>query len=257
MDQDQRRGFLIESFLSEREDLCGIAVPEDAASQRELLRGLMNVRKPGLPSEDVLEVQDSYLRMRLEERETTKFRQLEAVRPHLYLWKGDITTLECDAIVNAANSGMTGCWSPNHSCIDNCIHTFAGVQLRWECDRIMRAQGHPEPTGRAKITPAYNLPCKHVIHTVGPIVDGWLTDEHRALLASSYRSCYELAKEHGLRSMAYCCVSTGVFGFPQEEAARIAIGTVDALRKADSDPLDVVFNVFTDADLRIYSRLLS
>lgn len=256
MNQAERRRFLINAFLEERSDLGNVAVPADAEGQRRLLRGLMNVRQPGLPAADVLKVQNEYLQERIAENGIVKLADLQPVLPHIFLWQGDITTLECDAIVNAANSQMTGCWAPNHICIDNCIHTFAGVQLRWECAQIMARQGFPEPTGSAKITAAYNLPCKHVIHTVGPIANGRPTKKHRAQLASSYRNCYGLAKESGLKSIAFCCISTGVFGFPQQEAAEIAVETVQGLLATDHDPLDVVFNVFLDEDRNIYLRLL-
>ena len=256
MNQAERRQFLIREFLKERPDGDGFRIPPDTVEQQRLLRGLMNVRQPGLPESDVLRVQDKYLQGRIAQMGITSLGDLSSVAPHLYLWQGDIATLACDAIVNAANSQMTGCWAPNHICIDNCIHTFAGVQLRWECAQLMQRQGFPEPTGSAKITKAYNLPCKHVIHTVGPIANGRPTDEHRRQLASSYRSCYNLAKKSGLHSLAFCCISTGVFGFPQEEAARIALDTVCGLMAEDSNPLDVVFNVFLDEDLRIYSQLL-
>ena len=172
----------------------------------------------------------------------------------IYLWKGDITTLKCGAIVNAANSGMTGCWQPCHSCIDNCIHTFAGVRLRYNCAQLMKAQGHEEPIGNAKITPSYNLPCDYIIHTVGPIVQGTLTDRHCQFLQSCYHSCLELAVQNEIKSIAFCCISTGVFGFPQNEAAEIAVDTVRAFRKSHN--IEVIFNVFTEKDYEIYSRLL-
>lgn len=257
MNQAERRMFLIISFLEERPELKDVVIPRDSIAQKHLLRGLMNVRQPGLPSQEVLRVQDEYLQQRITEEGITYFEDLVPVQPHIYLWQGDITTLACDAIVNAANSQMTGCWAPNHICIDNCIHTFAGVQLRCECAELMQKQGFLEPTGSAKITAAYNLPCRYVIHTVGPIVNGKLTEEHRAQLASNYRSCYCLAKEKGLQSLAFCCISTGVFGFPQEEAAKIAIGTVKELIENDNNPLDVIFNVFLDRDLELYAQLLA
>ena len=253
------RIFLIEAFLDERPDMRGIKIPSDEEQQRRLLRGLMNTRQSGLPSEEVLAAQDEYLQLRIAENGITHLVDLSPIsadEPHIYIWRGDITTLECDAIVNAANSNMTGCWGANHICIDNCIHTFAGIQLRWECARIIEHQGFPEPTGHAKITDAYNLPAKRVIHTVGPIANGAPTNEHCQQLASCYRACYELAKENGLQSIAYCSISTGVFGFPQKEAANIAIKTVRALQAADATPLDVIFNVFSAKDEAIYRELV-
>lgn len=260
MNEAEERRYLIDAFASERPELAGLRVPASADEQRSLLRALMNTRQPGLPSPDALAVQDSYLQKRLAEKGVTHLADLTPLAPHTYLWQGDITTLAVDAIVNAANSGMTGCWAPGHTCIDNCIHTFAGVQLREECARLMERQGHEEPTGEAKVTGAYNLPCRHVIHTVGPIAQGRPTPHHRAQLASCYISCYMAAREAGDRSIAFCCISTGLFGFPADEAAAIATSTVAALQ-ADDDaagrtPLDVVFNIFLDSDWELYQELL-
>jgi O-acetyl-ADP-ribose deacetylase (regulator of RNase III) len=181
----------------------------------------MNVRPPRRISGEFLRVQDEYLSEETAEKGITALADLTPVLPDLYLWQGDITSLRCGAIVNAANSGMTGCYQPCHNCIDNCIHTYAGIQLRLACDELMRAQGHAEPTGQAKITPAFNLPCDWVIHTVGPIVEGPLAERHEALLASCYRACLELADEKQIDSIAFCCISTGVFMFPNERAARL------------------------------------
>ncbi len=252
MTQGERRVFLIEALLSEAGYRNGI--PEDAFEQKRLLRGLFNVRPPMPASAEFLAVQDAYLQEATCEKGVTALSDLTPVKPHLYLWRGDITTLAVDAIVNAANSALLGCFSPNHGCIDNAIHTFSGVQLRLACDAIMRAQGHPEPTGGAKLTPGFNLPAKYVLHTVGPIVSGPLTQRHRAQLASCYESCLRLAEENGLKSVAFCCISTGVFGFPQNEAPKIAVDTVTAFQK--DCPIDVVFNVFKEADLRLYQALL-
>lgn len=252
MTQDERRVWLIRALLDEQGYRS--EVPQDVWEQKRLLRGLMNVRPPKAVSEEFLAVQDAYLREAIREKGVTKLSDLTASRPHQYLWQGDITTLAIDAIVNAANSALLGCFSPNHGCIDNAIHTYAGVQLRLACDRIMRAQGHEEPTGGAKITPGFNLPAKYVLHTVGPIVSGRLAERHCKELASCYESCLKLAAEHGLTSVAFCCISTGVFGFPQREAAKIAVETVAAFQK--ERPIDVVFNVFKEADLHIYQALL-
>ena len=246
--------FLIQYLLSERKDMRHIAIPADETGQFQLYRGLVNLRPAGLPDQAYLDAEDAFLREMTAQKGITDIDTLTPVEDGIYLWQGDITTLRCGAIVNAANSGMTGCWHPCHSCIDNCIHTFAGVRLRYECDRLMQTQGHEEPTGRAKQTAAYNLPCDHVIHTVGPIVDGRLTAEHCRLLESCYRSCLELAVRHGIESIAFCCISTGVFGFPQKEAAEIAVRTVREFRKTHQ--IRVVFNVFRDDDRAIYEKLL-
>ena len=256
MAQSQRREYLIGYLLQERPEYAGLLIPMGEEEQRRLLRSLMNLRPPAPISGEFLRVQDEYLRERLKERGVTKIGDLVPVRPGLYLWHGDITTLGVDAIVNAANSGMTGCYVPCHSCIDNAIHTFAGVQLRLECAEIIRKQGHEEETGHAKITGGYNLPCRYVLHTVGPIVHGALTKEHEQQLASCYRSCLDLAWENHCRSLAFCCISTGEFHFPNRRAAEIAVETVKAWQARHTGELEVVFNVFKDSDREIYEKLL-
>ena len=245
--------FLINYLLSERNE--EIEIPEDENSKFRLYRSIVNTRPAIKASEEFLRAEDEFLTEFIKNKGITNFENLTAIKDRIYLWKGDITTLKCGTIVNAANSGMTGCWQPCHSCIDNCIHTFAGVRLRYKCNEIMQAQGHEESTGRAKITPAYNLPCDYVIHTVGPIVWGTLTEEHCNLLESCYKSCLELAVKNKIKSIAFCCISTGVFGFPQERAAEIAVQTVRNFLK-DHD-IEVIFNVFTEKDDEIYRRILS
>lgn len=211
---------------------------------------------PKRTGKDFLAVQDEYLQEELAQKGVTDFADLTPIADGLYLRQGDITTLRCDAIVNAANSGMTGCYVPCHGCIDNCIHTYAGVQLRQECASIMREQGREEEPGGAKITGAYNLPCKYILHTVGPVVAGPPTEQEEALLASCYRSCLELAAENGLKSIAFCCISTGVFHFPNQDAAEIAVKTVTDFLQTPSSIQRVIFNVFKDADKQIYRGLL-
>ena len=257
MNQRERRQFLIQSLLRERPEYRKMGIPADEDEQRQLLRGLMNVRAPQRICADFLQVQDDYLQDETAAKGITDLADLTPVQPGLYLWQGDITALRCDAIVNAANSGMTGCYVPNHRCIDNCIHTFAGVQLRLYCEEMMEAQGHTEPTGQAKITPAYNLPCRYVLHTVGPIVGGHLTETHCRQLADCYRSCLSLAAENGLKSVAFCCISTGEFHFPNEKAAEIAVATVkEFLAQKETSVEKVIFNVFKDRDREIYEELL-
>ena len=255
MDQSGRRELLIRSLLRERPGEEETPVPRDAGEQKRLLRALMNVRPPEPADGGFLAVQDEYLREAIREKGITRLADLTPVEGDLYIWQGDITTLACDAIVNAANSALLGCFRPLHTCIDNCIHTYAGVQLRLECARIMEEQGSEEPTGRAKITPAYNLPSRYVLHTVGPIVGGRLTGVHREELASCYRSCLDLASENGCGSVAFCCISTGVFGFPKREAAQIAVKTVRDWKAERRSPVKVVFNVFGDEDLAIYREV--
>ena len=247
MTQQERRLYLIRALLDERAEYKQIAVPRDEHSQRTLLRSLLNVRPASDISPAFLSVQDSYLSEELAQKGITDAASLTPIEGKLCLWQGDITTLRIDAIVNAANAQMTGCYVPCHSCIDNCIHTFSGVQLR--------AQGHEEPTGSAKITPGYNLPCRYILHTVGPIVQGRLTEQHREKLTSCYRACLRLAEENGAKSIAFCCISTGVFGFPQQAAAEIAVGAVREYLK-NSSIEQVVFNVFKNEDYAIYQKLL-
>ena len=256
MNQSDRRLFLIQSLLRERPSCQKQIIPTDSERQRVLLRGLMNVRNPHPISLEFLEIQDTYLWEETAKKGITDIRDLPPMQPGLYLWQGDITTLKCDAIVNAANSGLTGCYIPNHRCIDNAIHTYAGVELRLTCEAIIKAQGHPEPTGRAKITPAFNLPCKYVLHTVGPIIGSQVTGRDKSLLASCYRSCLELAAMYDLESVAFCCISTGEFHFPNNLAAEIAVSTVKEFLKQQTSVKKVIFNVFKDLDRQIYRRLL-
>ena len=256
MNQSERRNYLIDSLLEEKKEYKKILLPQSAGEQKALLRSLMNVRMAAPISEVFLQIQDEYLKEETKRKGITDIRVLKPVEEGIYLWQGDITTLKCDAIVNAANSGMTGCYQPCHNCIDNCIHTYAGIQLRNACAKIMEKQGYEEPTGRAKITPAFNLPCRYVLHTVGPIVQGKLTKEHEELLASCYRSCLELADENDVNSIAFCCISTGVFMFPNERAAEIAVQTVRDYRKEKNSGIEVIFNVWKDVDYEIYRELL-
>ena len=256
MNQSEKRLFLIQSLLKERPEYRDLSIPSESDSQRQLLRGLMNIRAPQRTDAEFLKTQDAYLQGETAAKGITDIAGLTPIQPGLYLWQGDITTLKCDAIVNAANSGMTGCYIPNHRCIDNAIHTYAGVELRLACAELMEQQGHPEPTGQAKITPAFNLPCRYVLHTVGPIIDGRVTKEDKELLASCYRSCLELAAENGLESVAFCCISTGEFHFPNDLAAEIAVRTVKEFLKKQTSVKKVIFNVYKDLDKAIYEKLL-
>lgn len=256
MTQAERQTYLIQKLLEEQQRYKDIQIPRDTAEQKRLLRSLLNIRAPRNISKDFLTVQDEYLQEETAAKGITDLAELRPLSDGLYLWQGDITTLRCDAIVNAANSAMTGCYVPCHGCIDNCIHTYAGVQLRLECARLMTEQGHEEETGKAKITPAYNLPCKYVIHTVGPIISGRLTSADEELLASCYRSCLELAGQNGVKSIAFCCISTGEFHFPNDKAAEIAVRTVKSFKEQIGSNMEVIFNVFKDVDYKIYRNLL-
>lgn len=230
--------------------------PLELQSQWRLFRSLVNVREPKPVDRAFLELQDNLLKEMIAERGITKMSSLTPLQENIYLWQGDITMLQVDGIVNAANSGMTGCYCPCHGCIDNAIHTFAGVQLRLECAAMMKEQGYAEPTGTAKITKAYNLPCHSILHTVGPIVTGRLSEKDCKLLASCYQSCLELAEQNHLKSLAFCCISTGEFRFPNQKAAEIAVKTVKEFLSTHTE-ISVVFNVFKDEDYEIYRELFS
>ena len=256
MTQKERRLYLIRELLEEQPRYARMEIPEDEANQKRMLRSLFNIRMPQPVSPDFLKVQDAYLQEETRRKGITQLVDLQPVQEGIYLWQGDITTLRCDAIVNAATSQMLGCFAPCHGCIDNAIHTYAGVQLRLACGELMQQQGHEEETGKAKITPGFNLPCRYVLHTVGPIVGGRLTKRDQQLLASCYRSCLELAEQNNVKSIAFCCISTGEFHFPNEKAAEIAIQTVKEYRERTYSKMEVIFNVFKETDLNIYRELL-
>jgi len=260
--QEQRLAALVEAFKADSGDYADMETPEDTDGRRRLLRSLMNIRMPRRLAAETLRLQDAYLRQRAEEKGIVTLDTIPVKEGVLSLWQGDITRLAADAIVNAANSQMLGCFVPMHSCIDNCIHSFAGVQLRAECNRQMqqlRARYGPDyeqPTAVPMLTDAYNLPAKKVIHIVGPIVSGRLTPTLEQALAACYGSTLDLCAENGLRSVAFCCISTGVFRFPPERAAQIAVTTVRQWLAAHEGAMDrVVFNVFNDRDRSIYEQL--
>ena len=286
----EKVAFLIEHLLTEMPAYREEAehVPDVEQAQRDFLRALMNVRPPIPLQAEFLRVQDALLTEErevrgivdgaalptvAEERCTAMARGaasgagMDTADENFVLWQGDITRLAVDAIVNAANSALLGCFVPLHRCIDNAIHSAAGLALRAACDEIMREQGHPEPAGRAKITPGFNLPARHVLHTVGPIIApvgspvhepgvfAGVTHEAQQCLASCYRACLDLAAEHGLTSVAFCCISTGEFHYPPQEAAETAVATCRAWLHATDAPMRIVFNVFKDEDLAIYRRI--
>lgn len=256
MNQEQKRKYLIKELMKEQPRYQGVQISDVVSEQKNLLRLLMNIRMPGKIGNEFLKIQDEYLQEISREKGIVTLEDMQELQLDLYIWKGDITRLKVGAIVNAANSGMTGCYQPCHNCIDNCIHTYAGVQLRNYCNGIMKRQGAEEPTGQAKITPSFNLPCDYVVHTVGPIVQGELTEKHEKELASCYRSCLELAEGIGVESIAFCCISTGVFMFPNRRAAEIAVETVKDYKEKTGSEIKVIFNVFKDEDERIYQQLL-
>lgn len=258
MTHKEQRVWLIQQLLNENTEYKNYDIPQDDQKQKDLLRSLMNIRMPKPISNEFVNIQDEYLQFENTAEGITDINNLYPCKSdnRLYLWQGDITTLKIDAITNPANSQMLGCFRILHNCADNIVHSKAGIQLRLKCNCIMEKQGHEEPTGQAKITPAYNLPSKYIIHTVGPIVQGQLTEEHCRLLESCYRSCLEVAAENHITSIAFCCISTGVFMFPNQKAAEIAVHTVRKFLNETDSKMKVVFNVFKDIDREIYERLL-
>lgn len=254
--QAERLLYLIKYLMNENSNLKSIDIPAEETARKRLLRSLMNVRPPKPVSKEFLAVQDAYLQEEQAGKGVISLSDLSAVQSGIYLWQGDITRLSVDTVVNAANSSLLGCFVPCHGCIDNAIHSAAGVELRLECSRIMEEQKTEEPTGKAKITKAYNLPCRYVLHTVGPIIYGEVTERDCARLSDCYRSCLELAAAYQLKSVAFCCISTGEFHFPNKKAAEIAIQTVQSWQRNNQNSLEVVFNVFKDYDYEIYKQLL-
>ncbi|MCQ2970817.1 MAG: protein-ADP-ribose hydrolase [archaeon] len=257
MNTEEQLNFLINYLINERDEL--IEVPPNFIEKRNLLRALMNIRMPNEVSSEFLNVQDDFLTAETFNKYLTSVDDIAEVKGKLMLWQGDISTLKVDAIVNAANSKLLGCFVPLHNCIDNVIHSAAGIQLRDECNTIMKIQGKDEEVGKAKITGAYNLPSKYVIHTVGPTIpQGFKPSNYDCeSLANCYKSCLEVADYNNLDSIAFCCISTGVFNFPHELASKIAIGTVDEYLKSNETSLKhVIFNVFTDSDYLIYKKEL-
>lgn len=254
--QQERRRYLIDYLKNEDEQLNKLTIPDDENEQKRLLRTLMNIRPPKAITTEFLSIQDTYLQAEQKNKTIVSPSQLSLVQKGIYLWQGDITLLAADAIVNAANSALLGCFYPCHGCIDNAIHSAAGVQLRLACARLMAAQKTEEPTGKAKITKGYNLPCRYVLHTVGPIIKDTVSEQDCQLLAACYQSCLSLAAAYDLKNVAFCCISTGEFHFPHEKAAEIAIQTVKTYQQQHPKSPEVIFNVFSDDDYRIYQRLL-
>ena len=263
MTQSERLDYLIEAFIEDSKEYGDLRIPNDPEEKRKILRSLMNIRMPSSMSEEVLSVQDDYLTERNREKGIVTLNDIPEIKDGLSIWQGDITRLAVDAIVNAANSQMLGCFVPMHSCIDNCIHSFAGIQLRNECNekmkvkRIQYGEDYEQPTAAPMLTEAYNLPAKKIVHVVGPIVSGRLTEDLENDLADCYANTLDLCKDSGLRSVAFCCISTGVFHFPNRKAAQIAVKTVREWMKRHPDSMDrVIFNVFKDEDRRYYEQEL-
>ena len=263
MTQNGRLNYLVEEFKADSVQYKDLQTPEDTEGKRRILRSLMNIRMPRKMDEAVLSVQDEYLQERIRENGIVELADIPIIRDRMSIWQGDITRLAVDAIVNAANSQMLGCFVPMHTCIDNCIHTFAGVQLRAECARQMEqlksryGRDYEQPTALPMLTDAYNLPARKVIHIVGPIVQGRLTASLENDLAACYRNTLDMCLENGLKSVAFCCISTGVFHFPNKRAAEIAVQTVTGWLSEHPGGMErVIFNVFKDEDKAYYEQLL-
>lgn len=265
MTQEERMEFLIQELMSEEEELEQ-EMPETYEEKRKLLRALMNIRMPKKIPHEFLKVQNAFLTEEAKERGIVYVENLPVAssrRPDtkirnaskIVLWQGDITRLSVDAIVNAANGRLLGCFIPNHGCIDNAIHSAAGLQLREECAVIMEDRTVEEAVGGAQLTGAYNLPCEYVIHTVGPTVSGELTRQNLMDLRNCYHSCLELAEINKLTSIAFGCIATEAGGFPKEEAAAIAVDTIDKFLDKSLYVEKVVINVFQEEDYKIYDRL--
>ena len=255
MTQEERLDVLLRCLLEEYEE---VRVPDSLPEKRQLLRSLMNVRPPRPVSGEFLQIQDAYLRQEIAQKGVTDLNALRPVEEGIYLWRGDITRLNADAVVNACNSALLGCFQPLHNCIDNVIHSAAGVQVRLDCNALMG--GREEPNGKVRVTKGYNLPAKYIFHTVGPIVRGKVTEENRRDLASCYLSCLDKAAEMGLSSVAFCCISTGVFGYPQADACRLAVKTVRgwlASETGKKSGVKVIFDVFGEEGEKLYARELS
>lgn len=262
--QEQRLDYLVEEFKADSVEYKDLEIPKDEEGKRRVLRSLMNIRMPKKMPDDVMTVQDEYLKERAADKGIVELSGIPVIRDVISIWQGDITRLAVDAIVNAANSQMLGCFVPMHTCIDNCIHTFAGIRLREECNRKMNelriryGKDYEQPTAVPMLTDAYNLPAKKVIHIVGPIVRYKLTPALEKDLADCYRNTLDMCRENDLKSVAFCCISTGVFRFPNKRAAEIAVDTVGKwLAEHDGQMERVIFNVFKDDDRDIYKELLS
>lgn len=265
MNQEEKLDYLLEELLKESKQMQHIGIKR--TEKRNILRSLMNIRMPGPVSDEFSSIQDEFLMQEAKEKGIVSRTEIPTVREafgasgkhgdKISIWQGDITRLGVDAIVNAANSQMLGCFVPCHSCIDNAIHSAAGIQLREACYQMMEQQGYGEPTGKAKITKGYNLPAKYVLHTVGPIINGELTKADCLFLKSCYDYCLELGEEYGLKDIAFCCISTGEFHFPNRKAAEIAVEAVLHFLGHSNSPERIIFNVFKDKDYEIYKSILS
>ena len=272
--QNEAMDNLLHRLKEDSNDYKNLEVANNAEDKKNAIRTLMNIRMPRTLSEELIKVQDAYLQEELALKGTVSLAEIPTVREQyksshsfadkLSIWQGDITRLGVDAIVNAANSQMLGCFVPCHRCIDNAIHSGAGMQLRAECNHIMNqkrikyGRQYEEPTGTTTLTKGYNLPCDYIIHTVGPIVSGKLTDSLRQDLQNCYENVLKCCVKNRIESVALCCISTGEFRFPNNEAAKIAVETVTKLLTSNTafNMKRIIFNVFKDNDKEIYEKIL-
>ena len=247
--------YLIDELIKEDDRLANIVIPEDIYDKKDLYRALRNIRNPKPISYEYLKIQDKYLQEEIKNKGIVSEKDISFDKSIISIWKGDITTLECDVIVNACNSYLLGCFNPSHRCIDNEIHSFAGMQLREECNNIMK--GNRLPNGEVVLTNAYNLPSRYIIQTVGPHVSGKVRDKDRIDLEKCYYNSLELLKEKGLKTIAFPCIATGLYGFPKEEACLIAINTVLKYLDNNKEVFDhIIFNVFSEEDYLLYKKNL-
>ncbi|HJC92237.1 MAG TPA: protein-ADP-ribose hydrolase [Candidatus Mediterraneibacter excrementigallinarum] len=271
--QNERLDYLLREFKEDSVRYRDLEVSGDYMEKRMALRSLMNIRMPGKMAEEVVRVQDEFLSEEAEEKGIVTLDEIPAIAEQygsshpfadkISIWQGDITRLQVGVIVNAANSQMLGCFVPCHRCIDNAIHSAAGIELREECSHYMKRRKmqygsrYEEPTGQAVLTKGYNLPAKYVIHTVGPVVGGRLTQALRDDLRNCYRNVLQCCVENQIRSVAFCCISTGEFHFPNDEAAKIAVETVTDFLKEHGEEFDrIILNVFKDIDRELYEEEL-
>lgn len=254
MNKEQLVDKLLDYFINEDKRFLNYKIPNSYKDKRKFLRGIVNLRKPYPLEEKILKLEDQLLQLELKEKVIADSKDIPLIEDKISIWLGDITLLKVEAIVNACNSYLLGCFVPNHTCIDNAIHSFSGIRLRLKCNEIM--QGKEEETGKAKITSAFNLPSDYVIHTVGPIVSKTLTDKEINELKECYISCLELARHNNIKTIAFPSISTGVFKFPKDKASEIAVDTVRNYLKKYPNTFDkVIFNVFTKEDKFYYVRL--
>lgn len=271
--QEERLDYLVEKFKENSVRYRNLDAGNSYDEKRKILRSLMNIRMPGKIDEDIVKVQDEFLREEAREKGIVKLSDIMTVKEQygsnhpfadkISIWQGDITRLEVGAVVNAANSQMLGCFIPCHGCIDNAIHSSAGIELREECSRQMESKRlvygpeYEEPTGQAMLTPAYNLPAEYVIHTVGPVVTFRLTEGLKQDLRNCYKNVLKCCVENNIKSVAFCCISTGEFHFPNDKGAKIAVEEVTCFLKEHGDEFErIIFNVFKDIDKSLYEELV-